>query len=50
MGETNCCTTNETACIQKKAQELWEKGGQKQGHDLEYWLNAEKAVKKSIKK
>ena len=31
-------------CIKKKAYELWEKDGCLPGRDLDYWLNAEKAV------
>ena len=45
MGEHNCYGSNETECIKKKAYELWEKDGRKNGRDLQYWLNAEKAVK-----
>lgn len=45
MGEHNCFKTEESECIKKKAKELWEKDGCKQGRDLDYWLNAEKAVK-----
>jgi len=45
MGEHNCFKTDESECIKKKAKELWEKDGRKQGRDLDYWLNAEKAVK-----
>ncbi len=49
MGEHNCFKTDESECIKKKAKELWEKDGRKQGHDLDYWLNAEKAVKVQAK-
>lgn len=45
MGEHNCYRTDETECIKEKAYELWEKGGRKQGRDLNYWLDAEKNVK-----
>ena len=50
MGEHNCYKKDEGHCIQKKAHELWQKDGCKQGHDLDYWLNAEKAVKDHVKK
>ena len=50
MGEHNCYKKDETECIKKKAYELWEKDGRKQGCDLHYWLDAEKAVKVQIKK
>lgn len=50
MGEHNCFKTNEPECIKKKAKELWEKDGCKQGRELDYWLNAEKAVRGQIKK
>ncbi|MEI8350560.1 MAG: AMP-binding protein [Candidatus Omnitrophota bacterium] len=36
--------------IKKKAYELWEKGGYKQGYDLDYWLDAEKTVMVQAKK
>ena len=49
MGEHNCFKTDESECIKKKAKELWEKDGRKQGRDLDYWLNAEKAVKVQAK-
>lgn len=38
-----------TECIRQKAKELWEKDGCKQGHDLDYWLQAEKIVKSQAK-
>ena len=50
MGEHNCYKKDGAHCVQKKAHELWEKDGCKQGHDLDYWLNAEKAVNVHIKK
>lgn len=34
-----------TACIQKKAREIWEQKGRVQNQDLEIWLEAEKLVK-----
>lgn len=46
----DCETTDLTGCIQKKAHELWEKDGFKQGCDLEYWLKAEKIVKSKAKR
>ena len=45
MGEHNCYKANEAECIRKKAYELWEKDGRKQGRDLYYWLKAENSVK-----
>ena len=50
MGEHNCYAKDASECIKKKAYELWDKGGRKQGRDLDYWLKAEKAVKSQIKK
>ena len=50
MGEHNCYKSDLQECIKKKAYELWEKDGRKQGRDLQYWLNAEKAVKAQTKK
>jgi len=49
MGEHNCYRKDEAECIKKKAYELWEKDGRKQGRDLDYWLNAEKAVKARLR-
>ena len=45
-----CDKKNAAECIKKKAYELWDKDGRKQGCDLNYWLKAEKAVKTQIKK
>ncbi len=45
MAKHNCHKTDIQECIRKKAYELWEKGGYKQGFDLDYWLIAEKNVK-----
>ena len=50
MGEHNCYKTDAKECIKKKAYELWEKEGRKQGCDLNYWLIAEKTVKAPVKK
>jgi hypothetical protein len=50
MGEHNCYRKDVEECIKKKAYELWEKDGRKQGRDLHYWLDAEKTVKVPIKK
>lgn len=50
MGEHNCYHNDAKEFIKKKAYELWEKNGRKQGRDLDYWLNAEKALKVQIKK
>lgn len=49
MGEHNCYKHGEAECIKKKAYELWEHDGRKQGRDLEHWLNAEKTVKVEAK-
>ncbi|MDD4893926.1 MAG: DUF2934 domain-containing protein [Candidatus Omnitrophica bacterium] len=48
--EKKCKKTESTDCIKKKAKELWEKDGCKQGNDLAYWLQAEKIVKGQMKK
>ncbi len=50
MGEHNCYHHDLKECIKKKARELWEKEGCKQGRDLDYWLKAEQAVKVQVKK
>ena len=50
MGEHNCYMNNPQEFIKKKAYELWDKEGRKQGRDLDYWLKAEKSVKTHIKK
>jgi hypothetical protein len=50
MGGHNCYTKDASECIKKKAYELWDKEGRKQGRDLDYWLRAEKAVKTQTKK
>jgi len=50
MVEHNCYKHGEAECIKKKAYELWEHDGRKQGRDLEHWLNAEKIVKVKSKK
>lgn len=42
--------TDLTNLIREKAKELWEKGGCKQGRDMDYWLQAEKIIKKQMKK
>lgn len=47
MGKHNCDKSDLQECIRKKAYELWEKDGYKQGLDLDYWLIAEKTVKNS---
>lgn len=49
MGEHNCYNRDVVECIKKKAYELWQKDGCKQGRDLHYWLDAEKAVKSRLK-
>ena len=50
MGEHNCYHSDVEECIRKKAYELWEKDGRKQGRDLYYWLIAEKILKAQSKK
>jgi len=50
MGEHNCYHKDTIECIKRKAYELWEHDGHKQGHDLKHWLDAEKIVKVQIKK
>ena len=50
MGEHNCYRIDLQECIKRKAYELWEKDGCRQGHDLYYWLIAEKTVKVQVKK
>lgn len=42
MSNDKCCKKNEVECIQKKAYELWELDGRKDGQELNYWLKAEK--------
>ena len=48
--EKKCEKAELTNCIKKKAKELWEKDGCKQGRDLDYWLRAEKIVKSQTAK
>ena len=50
MGEHNCYKNDAQECIRKKAYELWEKDGCKQGCDMDYWLIAEKHIKVRSKK
>jgi hypothetical protein len=42
---SSCGQGQFTEAIRKKAQELYEKSGRKQGRDLENWLEAERIVK-----
>lgn len=44
MGKLNCQKNDQAECIQKKAYELWQKDGCKQGRDQDYWLIAEKKI------
>ena len=48
--ENKCNNADLTNCIKQQAYELWKKDGCKQGHDMDYWLKAEKAVKRSSNK
>jgi hypothetical protein len=41
----SCAQGQFTETIKKKAQEIYEKSGRKQGRDLENWLEAERIVK-----
>lgn len=50
MGEHNCYKTGVAECIKKNAYKLLENDGYKQGRDMDYWLDAEKAVMAQIKK
>lgn len=50
MGEHKRHEIHETECIKKEAYALWDKNGRKEGHDVDHWLNAEKAVKSQTKK
>jgi hypothetical protein len=45
-----CEKVESTNCIKEKAKELWAKDGRREGHDLDYWLQAEKIVKGQMKK
>jgi hypothetical protein len=36
------------AMVQKKAYELYEKDGRKQGNDVKHWLTAERLVKEEL--
>lgn len=49
MGEHNCYMNDPQECIKKKAYELWNKDGCKQGYDLQHWLRAERVVNAQIK-
>ena len=48
--DSECNKKDMTECVKKKAYELWEKEGRKQGRDLYYWQKAEKTVAARIKK
>ena len=37
-----------TDMIRKKAYDLYEKRGKKQGHDMDNWLEAERMIKQKI--
>lgn len=37
-----------TDMIRKKAYELYEKRGKKQGHDMDNWLEAERIIKQRV--
>jgi hypothetical protein len=50
MGEHNCYHQDVKECVKRRAYELWEKDGRKQGRDIDYWLRAEKTVKVEVKK
>lgn len=50
MGEHNCYHHDAAECTRRKAYELWEKDGHKQGREVDYWLKAEKAVKDTTNK
>jgi len=43
-------TSDLTEQIRKKAKELWERDGRKQGRDMDYWLQAERLVKGQMRK
>ena len=45
MAKHNCHKTDIQEYVRKKAYELWEMDGHKQGLDLHYWLIAEKNIK-----
>jgi len=38
-----------TEYIRKRAEELWEEEGFKQGYDLDYWLQAEEIIRNEMK-
>jgi len=42
---STCSQSELTGAIRKKAQELYEKSGRKEGRDMENWLEAERIVK-----
>lgn len=46
--ETSIPQDQLTDMIRKKAYELYEKRGKKQGRDIDNWLEAEKIVKQKI--
>ncbi len=43
--DLSCSQEKLTEAIKKKAQQLYEKSGRKEGRDLENWLEAERLVK-----
>ncbi len=51
MDMRKCCEkTDSNEAIREKAKELWQKDGCKQGHDLDYWLQAEKLLKGRVRR
>ena len=49
MSEHNYYKTDVAECVKKSAYELLENDGRKQDRDMDYWLDAEKAVMAQIK-
>jgi len=45
---SSCTQEQLSEAIRKKAQELFEKNGKKQGRDLDNWLEAERIVKSQV--
>ena len=50
IGQHRSTSTEETERIRKLAQEIFERRGREPGHELEDWLEAERRVKKELRR
>jgi hypothetical protein len=49
MQETNQPTPSNREAIAALAQQIWEKNGRPAGRDVEFWLQAERSVRSTVK-